>query len=126
MTVNSFASVSLDPALVLWSIQRNSECFSDFEKVSAFSINVLTQDQRDISAAYARKGDHHLRAGHYCFGQTGVPVILGAVVSLECTVWARYDGGDHLILVGEVREMEFNNSLKDALVFYRGQYGVVR
>ncbi|MGK0500679.1 MAG: flavin reductase (DIM6/NTAB) family NADH-FMN oxidoreductase RutF, partial [Oceanicoccus sp.] len=106
MTVNSFASVSLDPALVLWSLQNNSECLSAFEKADKFAINILAADQQDLSNLYAKKSDHVLSPEHYRIGKSGSPILRGVVTSFECDIWARYPGGDHIILVGEVNHIE--------------------
>jgi flavin reductase (DIM6/NTAB) family NADH-FMN oxidoreductase RutF len=125
MTVNSFASVSLDPPLVLWSLQNNSECYQAFEKADKFAVNILAQDQQDKSNAYAKKGDHALAADDFRLGKTGTPILRGAVTSFECRVWARYPGGDHVILVGEVLEME-SNANKAPLLFHAGKYGAIR
>ena len=125
MTVNSFASVSLDPGLVLWSIQNNSECFSIFEQANRFAINILADDQQDVSNLYAAKGSHELVTSHYRLGLGGTAVIRGAVTSFECEMWARYPGGDHLILVGEVKQFETNTN-KQPLLFNAGQYRHLR
>ncbi len=125
MTVNSFASVSLDPALVLWSLQNNSECLPAFEKADKFAVNILASDQQDLSNLYAKKGDHVLAPEHYRIGKSGSPVVRGVVTTFECDVWARYPGGDHVILVGEVTDME-NNSNKQPLLFNAGQYRELR
>ncbi|ARN76106.1 flavin reductase family protein [Oceanicoccus sagamiensis] len=125
MTVNSFASVSLDPALVLWSLQNNSECLPAFEKADKFAINILAADQSDLSNLYAKKGDHVLAPEHYRIGKSGSPVVRGVVTTFECNVWARYPGGDHVILVGEVTDME-NNPNKQPLLFNAGQYRELR
>ena len=109
MTVNSFASVSLDPPLVLWSLQNNSEMFDVWERASTFGVNILRADQQDLSNLYARKGDHLLEADHFVAGITGVPVLPDSLVSMECEVEARYPGGDHgeplLFCAGGYREL---------------------
>ena len=125
MTVNSFASVSLDPALVLWSLQNNSECLPAFEKADKFAINILSADQQDLSNLYAKKGDHVLAPEHFRIGKSGSPVLRGVVTTFECNVWARYPGGDHVILVGEVTDMETNGN-KQPLLFNAGQYRELR
>ena len=125
MTVNSFASVSLDPALVLWSLQNNSECLPAFEKADKFAVNILAADQQGLSNLYAKKGDHTLAAEHFRIGKSGTPVIRGAVTSFECDIWARYPGGDHVILVGQATEMD-TNSNKEPLLFTSGKYRELR
>lgn len=125
MTVNSFASLSLDPPLLLWNLQNDSECFPAFEVADKFTVNVLADDQLDLSNQYARKGAHELDREHYRMGRNGTPVLRGALVSLECDLWRRYEGGDHLILVGLVKEME-NRPTGSPLVFYGGGYRELR
>jgi flavin reductase (DIM6/NTAB) family NADH-FMN oxidoreductase RutF len=102
MTVNSFASVSLDPPLVLWSLQNDSEMFDAFDKTSRFGVNILRADQQDLSNQYAKKGDHSLTAEHFEMGDSGTPVMPASLVSMECELEARHPGGDHVILVGRV------------------------
>lgn len=125
MTVNSFASVSLDPALLLWSLQNDSECMPAFEKAGKFAVNILADDQQELSNLYARKGDHILAPEHFHLGKSGTPLIRGVVTSFECDIWARYPGGDHVILVGEATEMT-SNANKQPLLFTAGQYRQLR
>ncbi|HEB28033.1 MAG TPA: flavin reductase [Porticoccus sp.] len=125
MTVNSFASVSLDPALILWSLQNDSECIPAFEKADKFAVNILAADQQDLSNLYAKKGDHVLAPEHFRLGKSGSPLVRGVVTSFECNIWARYPGGDHVILVGEATDME-TNSNKQPLLFNAGQYRELR
>ncbi len=121
MTVNSFASVSLDPALVLWSIRNDSECLPAFDAAKGFTVNVLSDQQLDLSNRYSRKDDHDLRPEDFRIGKSGMPVIRNALTSFECECWQRYDGGDHIILVGKVIEMDNSPSGKP-LLFHAGQY----
>lgn len=125
MTVNSFASVSLDPALVLWSLRNDSECFEAFEAAKGFAINVLSLDQAALSNRYSKKDDHELESAHYRIGKSGMPILRGALTSFECDIWQRYDGGDHLILVGKVSEMNVSPT-GEPLVFHAGRYRELR
>ncbi|WP_273034463.1 flavin reductase family protein [Spongiibacter tropicus] len=125
MTVNSFASVSLDPALVLWSLRNDSECYAAFEAADGFAVNVLTQEQAALSNQYSKKDAHQLSKDHYRIGKSGLPVLRGALTSFECDIWQRYDGGDHLILVGKVTEMDLSPTGKP-LVFQGGAYRELR
>jgi flavin reductase (DIM6/NTAB) family NADH-FMN oxidoreductase RutF len=125
MTVNSFASVSLDPALVLWSLRNDSECLDAFNKSKTFTVNVLASDQVDMSNLYAKKSEHDLRDDHYRIGKSGAPVLRGALTSFECETWANYEGGDHVIVVGKVIEMDNKPGAKP-LVFQAGQYRELR
>ena len=121
MTVNSFASVSLDPPLILWSLQNDSEMFEAFERSKHFAVNVLCADQQDLSNKYAKKGDHRLDAEHFELSPRGIPVMPACQVSFECEMEARHPGGDHVILVGRV--LAFESRDKGApLLFCAGAY----
>ena len=121
MTVNSFASVSLEPPLLLWSLQKNSEMLDAFDKTRYFAVNVLAKEQQALSDQYAKKGDHVLDAGHFRIGASSCPVLRDVLVSFECVVEARHDGGDHIIIVGRVMEMQERPN-GEPLLFYRGGY----
>ncbi len=121
MTANSFSSVSLDPPLVLWNLQSNSEVFAEFAYPERFAINVLALEQQNLSNQYARKGDHLLDPQHFRLGRNGTPVIREALVTYECALWANYDGGDHAIVVGEVLDLVQRPDGKP-LLFFSGGY----
>ena len=121
MTINSFASVSLDPPLILWSLQNNSDMFEAFESCTRWAVNILRSDQQAISIQYAKKGDHLLEPTHYRMSASGIPVMPNTMVSLECELEARYPGGDHAILVARVLDMSRRHGGKP-LVFCSGAY----
>lgn len=126
MTVNSFAAVSLDPPLVLWSIQKDSECYPSFKKASHYGVNFLASDQQDISNAYSKKGDHDLAEGCFRQGKSGCVVLKNAMVSFECELETIYEGGDHDILIGRVVEMDNSPKGESPLVFHGGKYRELR
>lgn len=123
LTANSFSSLSLDPPLVLWSIDRRAFSLSVFERASHFAVNVLAEDQIDIANRFATKGELDKfgivksRAG---LGQA--PVLLDCSATFECAVHTTVDGGDHRIFVGQVER--FATSGKRALVYHQGAYSV--
>ena len=121
VTANSFASVSLDPPLVLWSLQKSSDTFEAFNKSTHFTVNVLTSEQQALSNQYAKKHNHDLEDEHYRLGESGTPILDGAIVSFECEIDACHDGGDHIIMVGKVVAMTEVIAAKP-LVFHAGQY----
>lgn len=124
MTVNSFASVSLDPALVLWSLRNDSECYAAFEAAGHYTVNVLSSEQQHLSNRYAKKDDHDLEAEHFYIGNSGTPIIRDALCSFECEIGPRYDGGDHIILLGKV--LEITQKLDaEPLVFHGGKYAAL-
>ncbi len=121
VTANSFSSVSLDPPLILWSLQKNSDTFSTFEKTTHFAVNVLTDKQEAISNQYAKKNNHDLNDEHFQLGETGTPLLYDALVSFECEVDMCHDAGDHIIIVAKVLAMTEVNGAKP-LVFCSGKY----
>ena len=102
LTVNSFASVSLDPALVLWSLDRNSENQAPYLQADHFGINILDETQQDISTRFATRGKHDFKPGEYEVWETGAPIIPQTLAQFDCRVKKRIDGGDHVIFLGEV------------------------
>lgn len=121
LTANSFASVSLDPPLVLWSLQNNSDVYELYARPRYFAINVLAAEQEALSNQYARKGEHEIDPAHFRPGKHGAPIILDALASFECELHATHEGGDHLIIVGRVQDMLTRPS-GDPLLFYAGGY----
>ncbi|MEM9256128.1 MAG: flavin reductase family protein [Pseudomonadota bacterium] len=121
MTANSFSSVSLDPPLILWCLQNNSDAYDVFAGPQYFAVNILADSQQAQSNQYAQKGNHLLDQGHFRDGKYGSPVIHDALVNFECELEASYPGGDHLIIVGRVREMH-QRPTGEPLLFYSGGY----
>lgn len=120
MTVNSFASVSLDPPLVLWSPARKSARFPAFEAASHFAVHVLSHDQRGLADIFSKSGIEAFDDLEYTFGIGDVPLLDGCTSRFECSHAAGYDGGDHLIVVGEV--LRISACDKPSLLFYRGEF----
>jgi flavin reductase (DIM6/NTAB) family NADH-FMN oxidoreductase RutF len=121
MTVNSFASVSLEPPLVLWSIQNSSECFREYTQCEHYGISVLSAAQRPLSERYARRAEHAIDSADFAYDVRGVPLLRDALATFSRRRHVIHDGGDHQIIVGEV--LEFTRHGGDALVFHAGAYG---
>ena len=121
MTVNSFASVSLDPALILWSAARSSLRHAHFSAAPAFAVHVLRHDQIALCQRFARAGagfdglEVHLNA-------EGVPVLDDTLARFECVTEATHEGGDHTIIIGRVARFDFAET-GAALCFSQGRYG---
>lgn len=123
MTANSFASVSLDPPLVLWSVDRSARSFTAFAAAERFAFSILAQDQADHSNRFSKPGTEKFASVAVEEGAGGVPLIADAAAHLECVRHATFDGGDHLVIVGRVER--FVRHERRGLVFAQGRYGVV-
>ena len=119
ITANSFASVSLDPPLVLWSPARASRRFAAFEAAEHYAIHVLGEDQHDLARAFTKENwpveDHGWHAAH------GVPVIEHSIARFDCARHAIHDGGDHAIVVGRVGRAAIADGAP--LLFAGGAFG---
>jgi flavin reductase (DIM6/NTAB) family NADH-FMN oxidoreductase RutF len=122
LTVNSFTSLSLEPPLVLVALARTISSFAVFERAQHFAVSLLRDDQRHVSAAFAKSDLAKWQGGHHRHGQRA-PIIHPNLAAFECEVHARHDGGDHTILVGRVLSLEANGGEGNRpLLYYRGQY----
>ncbi len=119
-TVNSFSSVSLDPPLVLWSIQNSSDHLAVYTQCQHFGISVLSSEQGALSGQYAQRGGHSAQAEHFTTGPQGEPKLIDALAHFTCAVYAVHPGGDHQIIVGEV--LQFESRAAAPLIFYSGGY----
>ena len=124
ITVNSFASVSLDPPLVLWCLARHSDRFETFLNAAGYTISILGTAHQSVSTRLARQGSHRLEGIELIATQLGPPALADALAIFECASEAVYDGGDHMILVGRV--LRFARREAGApLVFFQGRYGAL-
>ncbi|MCG8316922.1 MAG: flavin reductase family protein [Pseudomonadales bacterium] len=120
MTANSFSSVSLDPMLVLWSIAKTCKVFDQFNDAEHFAIHILKADQKEVSNQFASSCDDRFSGIATNEGMTGVPVLDDYCALFECQLESRYEGGDHIILVGRV--VNFENRGDSPLIFHAGRY----
>lgn len=120
LTINSFASLSLSPPLILWSLDRRSTCLSAFRRAGHFAINILAADQTALSDRFARNGEDKFDAGVWSEGAGGVPVLKRALAVLECRTARRVAGGDHLLFIGEV--LAHHHRVGRPLVYLAGRY----
>ncbi len=118
MTVNSFASVSLSPALVSWCIDNNSSRFDAFAKAKRFSINVLSAAQGDCCMRFA-KNMAAFEEGEFDLAADGTPLLRDALAVFECELYATHEAGDHTIILGEVVNYRWSDG--DALGFFGGK-----
>lgn len=124
VTASSFNAVSLDPPLVLWSLARSAKSHDDFCASDHFAIHVLAAHQDALSNRFARSGEDKFDGVEWRPGEGGVPILADHAAVFECRTRHRYDGGDHVILVGEV--MTFARSDHAPLLFHAGRYAETR
>ncbi|WP_448680724.1 flavin reductase [Pseudomonas nicosulfuronedens] len=124
VTANSFNSVSLDPPLVLWSLARKSQSLAAFESSTHWAVHILAHDQDELSGRFARSvsGAEKFDGIEYEDGLGAAPLLSGCTTRMQCRTAYIYDGGDHIILVGEV--LKFDKSDAPPLVFQRGSYAI--
>jgi len=120
ITANSFASVSLDPPLVLWSPAKASRRFELFRDAPRFVIHVLAADQAGLARHFARTG-HDFRPADWHEGPGGLPLLTHFAARFTCTQHAVHDGGDHVVILGRVDRAEAGDA--PPLVFSDGRYG---
>ena len=123
MTANSFNSVSLDPPLIVWSLRTSSGSFPAYSKARRFVVNILAEEQIDVSNRFAKAGADRFQGVATTPGIDGVPLIDGSSAHLECITEATYPGGDHLLFLGRVERIV--GSARKPLAFGAGKYMVV-
>ncbi len=122
VTANSFSSVSLEPPLVLWSQALTSRSLPAFRESEYFAVNVLAEDQIEVSKHFARPQDDKFAGLSYGEGLGGVPVLEGTVAHFECVKVAEYPAGDHVIYLGRIERV--SHSGRRPLAFSHGRYMV--
>ena len=120
LTANSFNSVSLDPPMVLWSLGKTSRSLAHFTASDHFAIHILAQHQEELSARFAKRGSDKFVGLPLQRGRGNLPLLEGCVARFQCRKLFEYEGGDHIIFVGEV--VEFDHTDMRPLVFHGGRY----
>ncbi|SCB43268.1 NADH-FMN oxidoreductase RutF, flavin reductase (DIM6/NTAB) family [Bradyrhizobium shewense] len=121
LTCNSFASVSLNPPLVLWSLVVYSASLTIFQNASHFTVNVLGASQQALATKFAKSSDDKFIGVDWAPGLGGAPVLAESVANFQCRSVNRYYGGDHVIFLGAVEAYTY--STKEPLLFARGAFG---
>jgi 3-hydroxy-9,10-secoandrosta-1,3,5(10)-triene-9,17-dione monooxygenase reductase component len=122
LTVSSFNAVSLNPAMVLWSLTRSSPSASTFREAEYFAVNVLAEDQRELASHFARPTEDKFAAFDASFveGIGGLPLLEGAAARFQCSNSFQKYGGDHIVFIGTVEKHQ--SWARMPLVFHRGRY----
>jgi flavin reductase (DIM6/NTAB) family NADH-FMN oxidoreductase RutF len=121
LTCNSFASVSLNPPLVLWSLVLYSSSLSVFQNARYFAVNVLGASQQSLANKFAKSSDDKFAGVDWAPGLGNAPLLVESVANFQCRAVNRYYGGDHVIFLGAVEAYSYNR--KEPLLFARGGYG---
>ena len=120
MTANSFASVSLDPPLVLWSVDKSAPEADDFVAAGHYAVHVLRQDQQQLSHTFSDDSVDKFADLRIDRGIGDLPLLTDYSVRLQCATANRYEEGDHVILIGQVLDVQLESA--DPLVFFDGAY----
>lgn len=120
LTVNSFNSVSLDPPLVLWSLAKTANSLETFKNIEHWAVHILSAEQQELSQQFAKKGADKFAGVSVEKGAGDVPLLVGCSARFQCRTASQYEGGDHVIFVGEV--LSFDRCDSAPLVFHGGSY----
>lgn len=120
LTVNSFNALSLEPALILWSLRLVSPSLAAFVAAPNFAVNVLAREQLAVSRRFARPTPDKFSGEVWQAGEGGAPVLAGCVASFECVQHAAHEAGDHMLFIGRV--LRVHESAGAPLVYQGGAY----
>lgn len=126
MAIGSFASVSLDPPLVMFCPAHTSASWARMKETDSFCVNILGDDQKEVCGVFAGKAEDKFAGIEWTTEVTGSPLIPGSLAWIDCTLHAIHDGGDHDIVVGRVEALataDRGGSGPGPLLFYKGGYG---
>ena len=120
LTVNSFNSVSLDPPLIVWSLAKDLPGRALFEGCEHYAINVLAEDQAELSQRFASRAGERFAGLEIDEGPAGVPLLRGCCARFVCRNSVRHEGGDHLVFISEV--LSFDYAECAPLLYFGGAY----
>lgn len=123
LTVSAFTSLSLSPTLILVCIDRHSSTLEIIQRAGVFAVNILAEHQAELSQRFAsRRAQDKFVDEQWHSEATGAPILDSALAWLDCTLSSCYDGGDHLILIGQVLATATRTVDDSPLLYYRGGY----
>jgi flavin reductase (DIM6/NTAB) family NADH-FMN oxidoreductase RutF len=120
LTANAVTSLSLDPPLLIICIDKKAETHPHFFDSRCFVVNILAEDQAELSTRFAKSGGDKFDGLSFSTNQDGVPVLEGTLAHVECRIRETYEGGDHVIHIGEVQHAEVRGGRP--LLFFEGRY----
>jgi flavin reductase (DIM6/NTAB) family NADH-FMN oxidoreductase RutF len=121
VTMNSFSSVSLDPPLVLVSIDLRSAILGHFLSSPVFAINILAEHQERLSRTFSSPAENRFHGVDWHPASSGTPLLDGALAHLECSTMRTFETGDHVVLIGQVQRAAFSEGEKP-LVYFNSAY----
>jgi flavin reductase (DIM6/NTAB) family NADH-FMN oxidoreductase RutF len=120
LTANAVTSLSLDPPLLIICIDKRAETHPHFFDSRCFVVNILAEDQEELSTHFAKSGGEKFGSLPYSINPDGVPVLQGTLAQVECRIIETHEGGDHVIHIGEVQHAEVRGGRP--LLFFQGKY----
>ncbi|MFD1706249.1 flavin reductase family protein [Siminovitchia sediminis] len=124
LTVNSFASVSLDPLMLLWSIDHGVSSLKEFTGGGKFAVHVLAEEQAALCKTFASKDVDRFSQCDWKMSANGLPIIDGAFGVFECETFQAIEAGDHTVLIGQVIDLSVNEE-KDPMLYHRRVFGAI-
>ena len=124
LTINSFTSLSLEPPLVMAAVAHSSAQLQAFETSSSFAINILSEEQQDLSRRFAKVPEERFNGIAWRVGASGAPLIDRTITSIECRTVHRIDVGDHRVLIGEAVAAHVSDGRP--LLFFRSSYASIK
>jgi flavin reductase (DIM6/NTAB) family NADH-FMN oxidoreductase RutF len=123
LTVNSFASVSIDPLLILWSIDKRVSTHDIFAKIDKFAVHVLAADQGELCSLFASKGIDRFKNCEWELSEHKLPILKDVAGILQCRTFKTVDAGDHTILIGEI--IDIKGEQKEPLLYHKRKFGKI-
>ncbi|MNF96220.1 Flavin-dependent monooxygenase, reductase subunit HsaB [compost metagenome] len=115
----------MDPALVLFCPNYSSDSYPVLIKNKRFAIHVLSGGQQSEAYAFARKGKDKAQGIEWTLSELGNPILANATAVIECELWREYEGGDHAIMVGAVKNLIVPRQSSGPLVYCHGKMGAL-
>ncbi|BAN47185.1 flavin reductase family protein [Metapseudomonas resinovorans] len=126
LTASAFSSLSMDPALVLFCPNYSSDSYPVLIKSKRFAIHLLSGEQQGEAYAFARKGKDKAQGIDWSLSELGNPILANATAIIECELWREYEGGDHAILVGAVKNLIVPEQEVVPMIYCRGKMGALQ
>ncbi|OEC01710.1 oxygenase [Lysinibacillus sphaericus] len=123
LTVNSFASVSIDPLLILWSLDKKSQLHPFFSTTKKFAVNILAHEQTHLCTVFSSKIVDRFAQVHWSTSAHGLPILHDTLATLQCETYNKIDAGDHTIFIGQV--LQIDNRQKEPLLYHRRHLGQI-